>query len=149
MTALTLLLSPPKRRLLPVVLGGAALAVAAALIAQVSGDRGIAPVAATTDISVGNIDVNVVVGEGMAADGQKCRLKNEPKPDRKKTKPARLKSLRAQRTGCPHDCSEKTKRRDDEQISIHWRRQAKIVARCWQSSVCGDAAANRWNCPPR
>ena len=60
MTALTLPLSPPKRRLLPVVLGGAALAVAAAVIAQVSGDRGIAPVAATTDISVGNIDVNVV-----------------------------------------------------------------------------------------
>jgi hypothetical protein len=58
----------------------------------------------------------------MAADGQKCCLKNESKPDRKKTKPARLKSLRAQKTGCPHDCGEKTKRRDDEQISIHWRR---------------------------
>jgi hypothetical protein len=55
----------------------------------------------------------------MAADGQECRLKNEPKADRKKTKPARLKNLRAQRKDRPHDCGEKTKRRDDEQISIH------------------------------
>jgi hypothetical protein len=57
----------------------------------------------------------------MAADGQECRLKNEPEADRKKTKPARLKSPRPQRKDRPHDCGEKTKRRDDEQISIHRR----------------------------
>ena len=60
MTALTLPFTPPSRRLLAVLAGGAALAGAAALIAQVSGDRGIAPVAASTDISVGGIEVNVV-----------------------------------------------------------------------------------------
>jgi hypothetical protein len=60
MTALTLPFTPPARRLLAVVLGGVALALAAALIAQVSGDRGIPPVAATQDISVGGIDVDVV-----------------------------------------------------------------------------------------
>ncbi len=58
----------------------------------------------------------------MAANRQECRLKNEPKSDRKKTKPARLKSPRAQRKDRPHDCGEKTKRRDDEQISIHRKR---------------------------
>ena len=60
MTALTLPFTPPSRRLLAVLAGGAALAGAAALIAQVSGDRGIAPVAASTDISVGGIEINVV-----------------------------------------------------------------------------------------
>ena len=60
MTALTLPFTPPARRLLAVVAGGSALALAAALIAQVSGDRGIAPVAATQDISVGGIEVDVV-----------------------------------------------------------------------------------------
>jgi adenine phosphoribosyltransferase len=55
----------------------------------------------------------------MTADGQKCRLKNEPKSDRKKTKPARLKSPRAHRKNRPHNCGEKTKRRDDEKLSIH------------------------------
>jgi hypothetical protein len=55
----------------------------------------------------------------MPANEQKYRLKNEAKSDRKKTKPARLKSPRAQRQDRPHDCGEKTKRRDDEQISIH------------------------------
>ena len=60
MTALTLPFTQPSRRLLAVLAGGAALAGAAALIAQVSGDRGIAPVAASTDISVGGIEVNVV-----------------------------------------------------------------------------------------
>jgi len=59
MTALTLPSPPHARRLLAVVLGGSALAVAAALIAQVSGDRGIAPIAATQDISVGGIEVDV------------------------------------------------------------------------------------------
>jgi hypothetical protein len=47
-----------------VIAGGAALALAllagAVLVAQVSGDRGIAPVASTTDISIGGIEVNVV-----------------------------------------------------------------------------------------
>jgi len=60
MTALTLPSSPHARRLAAVIIGGAALAGAAVLIAQVSGDRGIAPVASTTDISVGDIQVNVV-----------------------------------------------------------------------------------------
>jgi hypothetical protein len=60
MTALTLPFPPHARRLLAVILGGGALAAAGVLIAQVSGDRGIAPVAATTDISVGGIEVNVV-----------------------------------------------------------------------------------------
>jgi hypothetical protein len=55
----------------------------------------------------------------MAANEQECRLKNEPKSDRKKTKLARLKSPRPQRTDRPHDCGEKTKRRNDEQISVH------------------------------
>jgi len=59
MTALTLPFTPA-RRLLAIIAGGVALASAAALIAQVLGDRGIPPVAATTDISVGGIDVNVV-----------------------------------------------------------------------------------------
>ncbi|MGZ3234836.1 MAG: heavy-metal-associated domain-containing protein [Croceibacterium sp.] len=60
MTALKLPSTLHARRLLAVVFGGVALAVGVALIAQVSGDRGIAPVAATTDISVGGIEVNVV-----------------------------------------------------------------------------------------
>jgi hypothetical protein len=46
--------------LLAAIVGGAVLAGAAVLIAQVSGDRGIPPVAASTDISVGGIEVNVV-----------------------------------------------------------------------------------------
>jgi hypothetical protein len=60
MTALTLPFPPHARRLLAAILGGGALAIAGVLIAQVSGDRGIAPVAASTDISVGGIEVNVV-----------------------------------------------------------------------------------------
>jgi len=64
MTALSLPFPSHVRRPLAVIAGAGALALllagGAALIAQVSGDRGIAPVAATTDISVGNIDVNVV-----------------------------------------------------------------------------------------
>jgi hypothetical protein len=60
MTALTLPSTPHARRLLAAVLGAGALAGAGALVAQVLGDRGIAPVAATTDISVGDIQVNVV-----------------------------------------------------------------------------------------
>ena len=54
MTALTLPFTPPARRLLAVLAGGVAL------LAQVMGDRGISPVAASTDISVGGIEVNVV-----------------------------------------------------------------------------------------
>jgi hypothetical protein len=60
MTALTLPFAPPARRLFAAVSGVAALALAGVLIAQVSGDRGIPPVAATADISVGGIQVNVV-----------------------------------------------------------------------------------------
>jgi hypothetical protein len=60
MTALTLSLPPPVRRPLAAIAGALALAGGVALWAQVSGDRGIAPVAATTDISVGDINVNVV-----------------------------------------------------------------------------------------
>jgi hypothetical protein len=60
MTALTLPSTSPARRLLAAMLGCGVLVAAAALIAQVSGDRGIAPVAASTDISVGGIEVNVV-----------------------------------------------------------------------------------------
>jgi hypothetical protein len=60
MTALTLPSSPHARRLLVALVGGSALAGAAVLLAQVLGDRGIPPVAATTDISVGGIQVNVV-----------------------------------------------------------------------------------------
>jgi hypothetical protein len=60
MTALTLPSSPHARRLLLAILGGSVLAGAAAMLAQVLGDRGIPPVAATTDISVGGIQVNVV-----------------------------------------------------------------------------------------
>jgi len=52
------------RRPLPVLIAGGALALALigggmALVAQVSGDRGIAPVASTTDIEVAGIEVNV------------------------------------------------------------------------------------------
>ncbi len=61
MTALSL---PPRdRNLRPLLLvaGSIALAFGAvALVAQVSGDRGIAPVASSTDISVNGIEVNVV-----------------------------------------------------------------------------------------
>jgi hypothetical protein len=60
MTALTLPLPAHIRRPLTAIAGAAVLVAGVALIAQVSGDRGIAPVAATTDISVGGIEVNVV-----------------------------------------------------------------------------------------
>jgi hypothetical protein len=60
MTALTLPFTPPARRLLAALIGGGALAGAAIVLAQVSGDRGIAPIASSTDISVGDISVNVV-----------------------------------------------------------------------------------------
>jgi hypothetical protein len=60
MTALTLPFPPPVRRPLAAIAGALALAGGVALWAQVSGDRGIAPVAATTDISVGDVKVNVV-----------------------------------------------------------------------------------------
>jgi hypothetical protein len=64
MTGLTLPFPLQVRRSIAVIAGGAALALAllagAVLVAQVSGDRGIAPVASTTDISIGGIEVNVV-----------------------------------------------------------------------------------------
>jgi hypothetical protein len=60
MTALTLPFTPPARRLFAALAGGCALAAAAIVLAQVSGDRGIAPIASSTDISVGDIQVNVV-----------------------------------------------------------------------------------------
>src|SRR6266513_620720 len=55
----------------------------------------------------------------MPTDGQECRLKNKTKPNRKKTESPRLKNSRAQRDNCPHDCREKTKRRNDKEMSIH------------------------------
>jgi hypothetical protein len=60
MTALTLPFPPHVRRPLAAIAGALAIAAGVALVAQVSGDRGIAPVAATTDLSVGGIEVNVV-----------------------------------------------------------------------------------------
>jgi hypothetical protein len=60
MTALTLPFPASIRRPLAAIAGAAVLAAGAVLIAQVSGDRGIPPVAASTDISVGGIEVNVV-----------------------------------------------------------------------------------------
>ena len=60
MTALTLPFPASSRRPLAAIAGAAVLAAGAVLIAQVSGDRGIPPVAASTDISVGGIEVNVV-----------------------------------------------------------------------------------------
>jgi hypothetical protein len=61
MTGLTL--PPHGRRPLAVIAGLVALVLLIAgrtLIAQVSGERGIAPIAASTDISVGGIEVNVI-----------------------------------------------------------------------------------------
>lgn len=73
MTALSLS-SAPARRPLKVLAGIAALALlllaGKALIAQVLGERGIAPVAASTDIEVGGIEVNVV-----GNDAEDARLK--------------------------------------------------------------------------
>lgn len=60
MIALTLPFPASIRRPLAAIAGAAVLAAGAVLIAQVSGDRGIPPVAASTDISVGGIEVNVV-----------------------------------------------------------------------------------------
>jgi hypothetical protein len=71
MTGLTLPFPLQVRRSLAVIVGGAMLALAllagAMLVAQVSGDRGIAPVASTTDISIGGIEVNVVGKDGEEA----------------------------------------------------------------------------------
>jgi hypothetical protein len=47
--------------------GMAALLVGAALVAQVGGERGIAPVAATNDIEVGGISVDVSRDNAQAA----------------------------------------------------------------------------------
>jgi hypothetical protein len=60
MTALTLPFPAHVRRPLAAIAGAVALVTGVVLIAQVSGDRGISPVAASTDISVGGIEVNVV-----------------------------------------------------------------------------------------
>jgi hypothetical protein len=60
MASLTLPSVPPARRLPYLVLAVLALCVAAAaLVAQVSGDRGIAPIASSTDIEVRGIKVEV------------------------------------------------------------------------------------------
>ena len=62
MTTLSLPFRPDAKRLLPIAAIVAAillaLGAAAALLAQVSGERGIAPVASSTDIAVGGIEVN-------------------------------------------------------------------------------------------
>ncbi|KRA83912.1 hypothetical protein ASD76_07865 [Altererythrobacter sp. Root672] len=52
-------ISSPRRLWAPIA-GAVALALGVALVAQVSGDRGIAPVASTTDIEVRGIKVDVV-----------------------------------------------------------------------------------------
>jgi len=52
--------SDPRARRILVLLALALLVAAAALVAQVGGDRGIAPVATSTDIEVPGIEVNVV-----------------------------------------------------------------------------------------
>jgi hypothetical protein len=63
MPSFTLPSAQPVRRLWALAVGGAALAGAlglgAVLVAQVAGDRGIAPVASTTDIEVRNVKVDV------------------------------------------------------------------------------------------
>ena len=60
MASLTLPPLPTARRLPYLVVAAVALLVAAAaLVAQVSGDRGIAPVASSTDIEVHGIKVDV------------------------------------------------------------------------------------------
>ena len=62
MTTLSLPFRPDAKRLLPIAAIVAAillaLGAAAVLLAQVSGERGIAPVASSTDIAVGGIEVN-------------------------------------------------------------------------------------------
>jgi len=64
MTGQTLPSSPQARRALAALAGivmlALALLAARALVAQVAGDRGIAPVASSSDIEVGGIEVNVL-----------------------------------------------------------------------------------------
>ena len=50
---------PPVRRLWALLAGVVALALGVALVAQVSGDRGIIPIASTEDIEVRDIKVDV------------------------------------------------------------------------------------------
>jgi len=61
MAMLTLPSTPlrlPVRRFAAAMLAAGAIAGGAALVAQVAGERGIAPIAATTDIEVGGVQVN-------------------------------------------------------------------------------------------
>jgi len=55
----------------------------------------------------------------MTPNGQECRLKNKSEPNRQEIKLPRPKNPRAQSDNRPHDCREKTKRRNDEKLSIH------------------------------
>jgi hypothetical protein len=76
----------------------------------------------------------------MTADRQERRLKNKTQPDREKTKTTRLKNSRSQSDNRPHDCGEKTKRRNNEKMSIHRERHSKIAAPAWQSGfACTNA----------
>ena len=59
MPSIALPQTPPVRRVWALISGALALALGAALLAQVAGDRGIAPVASTTDIEVRGIKVDV------------------------------------------------------------------------------------------
>jgi hypothetical protein len=59
MVSLALPSVPPVRRLWAPIAGGLALALGVALVAQVGGDRGYQPVAASTDIEVSGIQVDV------------------------------------------------------------------------------------------
>ncbi len=72
----------------------------------------------------------------MAADRQECRLKNKSQPDGEETKATRSKNSRAQRDNCPSNRGEKTRRRDNEKLSIHQKRDSKIAISAWQSGVC-------------
>jgi len=55
----------------------------------------------------------------MSANGQKRRLKNKSERNRQEIKTPWPKNPRAQSDNRSHDCREKTKRRNDEKLSIH------------------------------
>jgi len=72
----------------------------------------------------------------MTTNRQECGLKNESQSNCQKIKLSRSKNSRAQRDNCPPNCGQKTKRRNDEKLSIHQKRDSKIAISAWQSGVC-------------